>query len=36
MNHPSADDPDELVRRDIDLNHITNMSKCRGDSDDGR
>ena len=27
MNH-SADDPDELVRRDIDLNHITNMSKC--------
>jgi hypothetical protein len=26
MSHP-ADDPDDLVRKKIDLNHITNMSK---------
>ncbi len=26
MSH-SADDPDDLVRKNIDLNHITNMSK---------
>jgi hypothetical protein len=26
MNH-AADDPDDLVRNKIDLNHITNISK---------
>lgn len=26
MNH-SADDPDDIVRKKIDLNHITKMSK---------
>jgi len=28
MSH-SADDPDDIVRKKIDLNHITNMSKFR-------